>query len=107
MFVTSPLILLLAASLASAASLPIARTTTYQVCAVCPLFDTEGNAVSSPSGYGLTPPTKFCGFGDLGSNGFITKCFYDNSGALVQGTEFCPPGPVAVTEPPNCLMITE
>jgi hypothetical protein len=94
MFATSPLILLLAASLASAASLPIARTTTYQVCAVCPLFDTEGNAVSAPSGYGLTPPAKFCeyilllsfsmkvlkgfiSFGDLGQNGFITKCFYD------------------------------
>ncbi|KAJ7808361.1 hypothetical protein B0H13DRAFT_2151849 [Mycena leptocephala] len=101
MFATSPLILLLAASLASAASLPIARTTTYQVCAVCPLFDTEGNAVSAPSGYGLTPPAKFCDFGDLGQNGFITKCFYDNSGALVEGTEFCPPGPVSVTEPPN------
>ncbi|KAJ6457995.1 hypothetical protein C8R45DRAFT_943009 [Mycena sanguinolenta] len=107
MFATSPLILLLAASLASATSLPIARTTTYQVCAVCPLFDTEGNAVSPSSGYGLTPPTKFCGFGDLGQNGFITTCFYDNSGALVEGTEFCPAGPVSVTAPPNCLVVTE
>jgi hypothetical protein len=62
MFATSPLILLLAASFASAASLPLARTTTYQVCAVCPLFDTEGNAVSPLSGYGLTPPAKFCGY---------------------------------------------
>ncbi|KAJ6458006.1 hypothetical protein C8R45DRAFT_943019 [Mycena sanguinolenta] len=77
MFATNPLILLLAASLTSATSPPIARTTTYQVCAVCPLFDTEGNAVSPSSGYGLTPPTKFCGFGDLGQNGFITTCFYD------------------------------
>ncbi|KAJ6454967.1 hypothetical protein C8R45DRAFT_944265 [Mycena sanguinolenta] len=107
MFATKPLTLLLAASLASAGSLPIARTTTYQVCAVCPLFDTQGNAVSPGSGYGLTPPAKFCGFGDLGQNGFITTCFYDNSGALVEGTEFCPPGPVTVTEPPNCLVVTE
>ena len=62
MFATKPLILLLAASLASAASMPIGRTTTYQVCAICPLFDTEGNAVSPISGYGLTPPVKFCGY---------------------------------------------
>ncbi|KAJ7265778.1 hypothetical protein C8J57DRAFT_1230005 [Mycena rebaudengoi] len=61
MFANSPLILLLGASLASATSLPIARTTTHQVCAVCPLFDTEGNAVSPLSGFGLTPPAKFCG----------------------------------------------
>ncbi|KAJ7451405.1 hypothetical protein FB451DRAFT_1566276 [Mycena latifolia] len=107
MFATSPLILLLAASLAWSASLPIGRATTYQVCAVCPLVDTEGNAVSPGSGYGLTPPVKFCGFGDLGSNGFITSCFYDNSGALVEGTEFCPAGPVAVTQPPNCIVVTE
>ncbi|KAF8175880.1 hypothetical protein K438DRAFT_1770788 [Mycena galopus ATCC 62051] len=106
MFAISPLILLLAASVASAASLS-ARTTTYQVCAVCPLVDTEGNAVSPLSNYGLTPPVKFCGFGDLGANGFITSCFYDNSGALVQGTEFCPAGPVAVTTPPNCIVVTE
>ncbi|KAF8129706.1 hypothetical protein K438DRAFT_1999661 [Mycena galopus ATCC 62051] len=78
MFAISPLILLLAASLASAASLS-ARTTTYQ----------------------------FCGYGDLGANGFITSCFYDNSGALVQGTAFCPAGPVAVTTPPNCIVVTE
>ncbi|KAJ6495134.1 hypothetical protein C8R45DRAFT_927079 [Mycena sanguinolenta] len=52
MFTIKPLILLLAASLASAASPTIGRTTTYQACAVCPLFDTEGNAVSPPSGYG-------------------------------------------------------
>ncbi|KAF7343084.1 hypothetical protein MVEN_01738800 [Mycena venus] len=107
MFATSPLILLLTAALASASSLPVGRTTTSQVCAVCPLFDTEGNAVSPGSGYGLTPPVKFCGFGDLGANGFITSCFYDNSGALVQGTEFCPAGPVAVTQPPNCIVVTE
>ncbi|KAF8200430.1 hypothetical protein K438DRAFT_1821951 [Mycena galopus ATCC 62051] len=108
MFATSHLILLLAASLASAASLPKARTTTYEVCAVCPLVDTEGNAVSVVSGgYGLTPPARFCGFGDLGANGFITDCFYDNSGALVEGTEFCPPGPVAVVTPPNCQVVTE
>ncbi|KAJ7327569.1 hypothetical protein DFH08DRAFT_333285 [Mycena albidolilacea] len=79
MFATSPLILLLAASFASAASLPLARTTTYQ----------------------------FCGFGDRGQDGPITRCFYDNSGALVEGTEFYPPGPVAVAEPPNCLVVTE
>ncbi|KAJ7795801.1 hypothetical protein B0H13DRAFT_2170480, partial [Mycena leptocephala] len=62
MFATSPLILLLTASLALAASLPVGRATTYQVCAVCPLVDTEGNAVSPGSGYGLTPPVKFCGY---------------------------------------------
>ncbi|KAJ7832624.1 hypothetical protein B0H13DRAFT_2679116 [Mycena leptocephala] len=107
MFATSPLILLLAASLASAASLSIAHTTTYQVCAVCPLFDTEGNAASPNLGYGLTPPAKFCGFGNLAQNGFITKCFYDNSGALVEGTEFCPPGPIGVAEPSNCLVVTD
>jgi hypothetical protein len=95
MFATSFLNLLLAVSLVSAASLPAARTTTYQVCAICPPFDTEGNAVGAiPGGYGLTPPARFCGyillldfsmkvlkdlisFGDLGQNGFITKCFYD------------------------------
>ncbi|KAJ6528541.1 hypothetical protein B0H19DRAFT_1194749 [Mycena capillaripes] len=107
MFATSPLILLLAASLASATSLPVGRATTSQVCAVCPLVDTEGNAVSPGSGFGLTPPAKFCGFGDLGSNGFTTSCFYDNSGALVEGTEFCPAGPVAVAQPPNCIVVTE
>ncbi|KAJ7805692.1 hypothetical protein B0H14DRAFT_2611047 [Mycena olivaceomarginata] len=62
MFATSPLILLLAASLASATSLPIGRATTYQVCAVCPLVDTKGNTVSPGSGYGKTPPVKFCGY---------------------------------------------
>ncbi|KAJ7927931.1 hypothetical protein B0H13DRAFT_1969770 [Mycena leptocephala] len=78
MFATSFLNLLLAVSLVSAASLPAARTTTYQICAICPPFDTEGNAVGAiPGGYGLTPPARFCGFGDLGQNGFITKCFYD------------------------------
>ncbi|KAJ7876960.1 hypothetical protein B0H13DRAFT_2054552, partial [Mycena leptocephala] len=61
MFATSPLILLLTASLAGRI-LPIGRATTYQVCAVCPLVDTEGNAVSPGSGYGLTPPVKFCGY---------------------------------------------
>ncbi|KAJ6495150.1 hypothetical protein C8R45DRAFT_927095 [Mycena sanguinolenta] len=103
--------------LSSAAFMPICRTstTTYQVCAVCPLFDTQGNAVSPLSGYGLTPPLRDEGltaltmisFGDLGPGGFITDCFYDNSGALVEGTEFCPPGPVAVDEAPNCLVATK
>ncbi|KAJ6478915.1 hypothetical protein C8R45DRAFT_1156247 [Mycena sanguinolenta] len=116
MFATKPLILLLAASLATAASTPFGRSTTYQVCAVCPPFDTEGNAVGPiwgsagtffPLGFSMKVLKALISFGDLGPNEFITKCFYDNSGALVQGTEFCPPGPVAVNEPPNCLVVTE
>ncbi|KAE9388431.1 hypothetical protein BT96DRAFT_1025468 [Gymnopus androsaceus JB14] len=98
--------ILLAASLVSAASLPEARTT-FDVCAICPSVDTEGNTLSPISNFGLTPPEKFCGYGDLGANGFITSCFYDNTGALTQGTAFCPPGPVAVNTPPNCLEVTE
>ncbi|KAJ6499849.1 hypothetical protein DFH09DRAFT_1203420 [Mycena vulgaris] len=106
MFATSPLILLLAASLASAASPPIARTTTYQVCRLPSLRHRRQRRLV-PFGLWVDATYQVLRFGDLGSNGFITKCFYDNSGALVQGTEFCPPGPVAVTEPPNCLVVTE
>ncbi|KAJ7817685.1 hypothetical protein B0H14DRAFT_3148182 [Mycena olivaceomarginata] len=52
MFVTSPLILLLAASFASA-----------RIPATCTHYHLpEGNAVSPLSGYGLTPPAKFCGY---------------------------------------------
>lgn len=53
--------ILLAASLVSAASLPEARTT-FDVCAICPSVDTEGNTLSPISNFGLTPPEKFCGY---------------------------------------------
>ncbi|KAJ6447647.1 hypothetical protein C8R45DRAFT_948433 [Mycena sanguinolenta] len=109
MFATKPL---LAAFLTSAASMPTGRTTTCKVCAICPLFDTEDNAVSPlsvrpdaacqvlrtsiPSNSLLDEGLKaLSSFGDLGQGGFITDCFYDNVGALVEGTEFCSPGPVA------------
>lgn len=54
--------ILFAVSLASAANLPAARTTTYLVCAICPSVDTAGHAVSPLNGYGLTPPERFCGY---------------------------------------------
>ncbi|KAJ7192322.1 hypothetical protein GGX14DRAFT_480183 [Mycena pura] len=105
MFAISPLVLLLAASLVSAASTPVARGT-FPVCAICPSVDTAGNAVGANAGFGLTPPERFCGYGDEGANGFITRCFYDNSGALTMGTVFCPPGPIPVNTPPNCQVVT-
>src|ERR1700761_7057209 len=63
MFAINPLVLLLASSLVSAASTPVARVTgTFPVCAICPSVDTAGNAVGANAGFGLTPPERFCGY---------------------------------------------
>ncbi|KAF8875979.1 hypothetical protein CPB85DRAFT_1312357 [Mucidula mucida] len=92
-------ILVIAASAASA--------TIYQICPICPQTDLAGyKLILGGTGYALDPPRRFCGYGDQGANGPITRCFYDNSGVFDSGTEYCPPGPIEVAVPPNCTTVS-